>query len=349
MTKLKIAQLKQLTQKKLFPIVLLVVAFVAGGSLLMLHGSDAVTLASDEKSSILTSDTVSASFQGVGGRVVSVDVVEQQDVKKGDIIMKLDTTDIDLQISQLESSIAQQDVKIQQAAILTVRPEELEKQKLAAASAEESLEQAKISYERYKSLYNEGAISKTEYEKASSQYEIAKNTYAQQLAQVKSLAAQNSTNSQNYEYSEDLMTLQKGTLESQLEALKLQRERMVLKAPIDGKVTKLVPKAGENITANATAAIIQSNNLYYSIYVDETQVSKFEKGDIVAGKVPALKKEIKGEVRSVASAPQYASLRMSRDKGQSDTSSYIVVIDVKASSDLLPGMTVEVDIDECNS
>jgi HlyD family secretion protein len=297
----------------------------------------------------LTADTVNASFQGVGGRVISVEVTEQQDVKKGDVIMKLDTTDIDLQIAQLETGIAQQDIKIQQAAIQTVRPEELEKQTLAASSAEESLEQAKNTFERYKTLYSEGAISKMEYEKASSQYEIAKNTYAQQKAQVRSLAAQNSTNSRNYEYGEDLMSLQKGTLESQLEALKLQRERMVLKAPIDGKITKLVPKAGENITSNATAAIIQSNNLYYSIYVDETQVSKFEKGDIVAGKAPALKKEIKGKVRSVASAPQYASLRMSRDKGQSDTSSYIVIVDVKASSKLLPGMTVEVDIDECNS
>lgn len=213
----------------------------------------------------------------------------------------------------------------------------------------ETLAQAKNNYERCKVLYEEDSISKMEYENAVSQYEIAKNTFAQQEAQVKYLSAQNSTNSQNYEYNEDLTGLQKDMLESQLAALKLQKERMVLKAPIDGKITKLVPKAGENITSNATAAIIQSDNLYYSIYIDETQVSKFEKGNAVAGKVPALKEEIKGTVRSIAPAPQYASLRMSRDKGLSDTSSYIVIVDVKASSKLLPGMTVEVDIDECNS
>lgn len=341
--------LSQLMQKKFFPIALLAAALIVGGALLLFHGSDAVTLASDQKDSILTADTVNASFQGVGGRVVAVEVVEQQDVKKGDVIMKLDTTDIDLQIAQLESSLAQQDVKIQQAALQTIRPEELEKQKLAAASAKESFEQAQNYYENCKVLYSEGCISKMEYDKAASQYEIAKNTLAQQQAQVKNLAAQNSLSGQNYEYSEDLAALQKHTLEVQLKALKLQKERMVLKTPIDGTVTKLVPKAGENISAGATAAIIQSNRLYYSIYVDETQVIKFEKGNSVKGKVPALKKDLQGTVRSVGSAPQYASLRMSRDKGQSDTSSYIVVIDVKASSKLLPGMTVEVDIDECNS
>jgi len=292
---------------------------------------------------------IQASFQGVGGRVVSVEVKEQQEVKRGDIIMKLDTADIDLQIAQLEANIAQQNVKIQQAAIQQVRPEELEKQKLVAASAKETLDQAKNNYERCKVLYEGGSISEVEYENAVSQYEIAKNTYEQQETQVKNLAAQNSTHSQNYEYNQDLMSLQKDVLEEQLAALKLQKERMVLKAPVDGKITKLVPKAGENITANATAAIIQSNNLYYSIYVDETQVTKFEKGDEVTGKVSALNEEITGTVRSIASAPQYATLRMSRDKGLSDTSSYVVIADVKASPKLLPGMTVEVDINECNS
>ncbi|MGI6678721.1 MAG: biotin/lipoyl-binding protein [Dehalobacterium sp.] len=89
------------------PMVLLVSALAIGGALLMSQGNDAVTLAANQKSSILTSDTVNASFQGVGGKVVSVEVIEQQDVKKGDIIMKLDTTDIDLQIAQLESNIDQ--------------------------------------------------------------------------------------------------------------------------------------------------------------------------------------------------------------------------------------------------
>ena len=342
-------KIEQLTQKKYVPIALLIAALAVGGALLMFQGSDAVTLATNEKNSILTADTVNASFQGVGGRVVSVEVVEQQDVKAGEVIMKLDTTDIDLQITQLEANIAQQDVKIQQAKIQGVRPEELEKQKLATASAKESLEQAQRNYDRCKILYNEGGISKVEYDNASSQFEIAKNTLAQQQEQVKNLSAQNSTNSQNYEYGEDILALQKDTFESQLEALKIQKERMALKAPIDGKITKLIPKAGENISSGATAAIVQSNDLYYSIYVDETQVSKFQKGNIVEGRVPALKEDIKGTVRSVSSAPQYASLRMSRDKGQSDTSSYIIIVDVKASSKFLPGMTVEVDIDECNS
>lgn len=335
--------------KKYVTIALLLIALAVGGALLMFQGNDAVTLATNVKDSVLMADTVNASFQGVAGRVVSVEVAEQQNVKAGDIIMKLDTTDIDIQISQLELSIAQQNVKIKQASIQVVRPEELEKQKIATETAKESLEQTQRNYDKLTFLYSTGEVSKEELDNVATQLDVARNTVAMQEAQVKNLTAQNNTNSQNYEYNKHLLELQKDTLESQLEALKLQKQRMILKAPIDGKVTKLVPKAEENISSGSTAAIVQSNNLYISIYIDETQVSKFAKGNLVVGTVPALQEQVKGTVRSVASAPQYASLRMSRDKGQSDTSAFLVVVDMETSSKLLPGMTVEVEVDECNS
>ncbi|MDD3022817.1 MAG: HlyD family efflux transporter periplasmic adaptor subunit [Syntrophomonadaceae bacterium] len=338
-----------MASKKYLTIILLIVALTAGGAFLMLRGGDAVTLASIEKNSLLTADTVNTSFQGVGGRVVSIEVVEQQDVKAGDVIMNLATTDIDLQISQLEVSIAQQDIKIEQAQLLQVRPEEQEKQRLAVASAQESLNQIQQNFDRYEALYNADAVSQKDYQAAASQLEIARNTLAQQQAQLNKLDALTNTESQTYKYNEDLLFLQKDTLKTQLKALKIQKERMVLKAPVDGKITRLVPKVGELVSPGVPAAIIQSHNLYYSMYVDEIQTVKFRKGDKVTGYVPALQENITGTVRSISSAPQYASLRMSRDKGLSDTSSYLIIVDVDASSKLLPGMTVEVAIDESNS
>ncbi len=83
--------IKKLKSKKFIPIVLLVFAFAIGGTMIMLHGSDAVTVASDEKNSILAADNINASFQGVSGRIVSVEVSEQEEVEAGDIIMSLDT------------------------------------------------------------------------------------------------------------------------------------------------------------------------------------------------------------------------------------------------------------------
>lgn len=51
-------------------------------------------------------------------------------------------------------------------------------------------------------------------------------------------------------------------------------------------------------------------------------------------------------VTSIAAAPQFASLRMSREKGQADLSMFLVRIAMDANADLLPGMTAEVKLDE---
>lgn len=333
-------------KKKLIPLIALIAAMAAGGTLMMMKGSDAVTVADSEKASLLTADTVNASFQSVGGRVVSVFASEQQFVKSGEIIMCLDTTDIDLQIAQLQTSLKQQEVKIEQAKIQGVHPEDLEKQRLLTATAQEAFELARANYDRNKALLDSGVIAQAAMDTINNQFETAKNNLAQQNTATKRLQAQNLIDSQNYAYAIELLMVQKETLEVQLKALETQKERMVLKAPSDGKITRIVPKAGENITAGATAAIIQSNQLYYSLYVDETQVPDYKVNDTVSGTIVSLNKKIEGKVKTISAAPQYASMRMSRDKGQSDVSTYLIRVDVPSVPELLPGMTVEVNTDE---
>lgn len=312
----------------------------------MMRGNDAVTLANREKASLLTADTVNVSFQGVGGRVNSIQTAEQKEVKSGDILMTLDTTDIDLQISQLQISIQQQEVKIQQALLQKVRAEDLEKQLLLVSSAQDSLDLAQSNYDRSEALFKAGALSQANFDTVSSQFETAKNNLAQQQTSAKKLQAQNETDSQNYVYNVDLLNTQKETLMVQLQALELQKQRMTLVAPADGKVTQIIPKVGENISQGATVAIIQSGQLYYNLYVDETQVSKFQVGGKITGTVEALNTNIEGTVRTINAAPLYANMRMSREKGQSDISTCLIRIDVPATPGLLPGMTVEVNLDE---
>ena len=66
-------------------------------------------------------------------------------------------------------------------------------------------------------------------------------------------------------------------------------------------------------------------------------------GDKVPGLCSSLKKEVEGVVRYITAAPQYANMRMSREKGQADASSFLVRIDVQRTPELLPGMTLEVN------
>ncbi len=335
-------------QKKLIPIALLVIALAAGGILLMTQGKDAVTMASLEKNSLLTADTVNTSFQGVGGRVVSIPVAEEQMVKAGDVLMALDQADIDLQISKLQTDIKQQEVKIQQAINQVTRPEDHQRQILAVESAQKALDLVQINYDRSKALFDSGVLAQAAMDTISNQLELAKNTVSQQRTLANKLGAQVDTDGRNYAFTIDLLQTQKESLGIQLQGLALQKQRSVLRAPSSGKITRIIPKAGENIAAGAVAVMIQSDQLYYNLYVDETQVSQFKAAGTVSGYLPALRKNLTGTVHTISSAPQYASMRMSREKGQADTSVFLIRVDVPVSQDLLPGMTVEVNTVEGN-
>lgn len=48
-----------------------------------MSGKDAVSMAAQQKNTLLTADTVNVAFQGVGGRVNTIEVKEEQQVKKG--------------------------------------------------------------------------------------------------------------------------------------------------------------------------------------------------------------------------------------------------------------------------
>ncbi|WP_431087069.1 HlyD family secretion protein [Paenibacillus sp. 8b26] len=440
--------------KKIIVYVILVAALGTGGTLMAMSGKDAVSMAATQKNTLLTADTVNAAFQGVGGRVNTIEVKEEQQVKKGDVLMTLDPVDLDLQIEKLKTDIAQADVKIKQAedglqnqsekistsekqgqldiqaaqageSLLNqgTRAEDIQKQKLAIEAAQQSLdasltgvetakrnaeiaqktvtsrqqalELAKVNYNRIKALYDAGAGTKAELDNAknqldsaqialdtardqveiannqitaaSKQSDIAKNSIAQQQTALEKMEAgataeereqariktekakealtqtsQTRKDVKNSEYNVDLLAQQKQALTVQLKTLELQRGRTVLKASADGKVSRIVPKMGEIVATGATGVVIETNQLYYDIYVDEDSISQFKAGENVASHVVALDKNIQGKVRYVTSAPQYTNMRMSRDKGSSDISSFQVRVDVQRTSELLPGMTVEV-------
>jgi HlyD family secretion protein len=129
------------------------------------------------------------------------------------------------------------------------------------------------------------------------------------------------------------------------EGLNDQKDRLTLKALTDGTILRIIPKVGENVSPNAPVLLLQSSELYFDLFVPETQVKKFSVGGSVPVHVISQNKMVSGTVRFINSAPQYTSTRMSRDNGQGDLSTFQVRIDLQGDNGLLPGMTVEVNTD----
>ncbi|WHY20149.1 HlyD family efflux transporter periplasmic adaptor subunit [Paenibacillus sp. G2S3] len=123
---------------------------------------------------------------------------------------------------------------------------------------------------------------------------------------------------------------------------------IVVLAPEDGSVNRIVVKPGDQVQQGMPMAVLQKNNFYTDLYIQESEIQKLEVNQSIGVHFPYLDHpaEVTGIVTSIAAAPQFASLRMSREKGQADLSMFLVRIAMDANAELLPGMTAEVKLDE---
>ena len=363
--------------------VLFVLLLVLGGMALMYQGHDAVSQAITKKDGILTADQVKLAFENIGGRLVDKRVHESQEVRRGEILMVLDSTDVDLGIASLRTQVDQLNAQIDQLGgsiaigyrkASTSEQQALrliEQQKLALDAAKATYDNQKLDYNRKKALCASGAVSRAEFDSASMALSIAAaNVGQQQRLLDKQLAGtsaaarsrvfksgdarnvvlpeieQQRQGLANSRMSVEVLKAQLADLLVQLKELEVKRSRLVLRAPEDGKILKIIAQPGEMVEPNVPVALLESKRYYYDLYLDERQAVHFRAGDRVCGRTIAGNREVGGVIRLVAAAPGFADLKMSREKSQADLTAFQVRIYTDPSDYLLPGMTIRVNTDE---
>ena len=346
-----------------------------GGIILMYSGNDAIALATEKKEGILTAEQVKVSFDSVSGRLVNEAVKEAQEVKKGDILMQLDSTDVDLSIEKLKAQIAQMDAQIDStngsidigyAKVNTSEQEsfrQVDQQRAAVDSANATYQNAQLDYNRKKQLAEIGAISLSELDNASASLNVAAANVAQQQQALQRLLGGASDTgytdgmslpsiaNQRMEVGNMANTArslveQKRALEVQLKELEVQKERLTLRAPEDGKILKVIAKEGEMVSANNPVILLESKRSYFDIYVSEDQAASISEGSDVTGYTVAGNKKVEGTIRIITQAPGFADLKQSREKGQADLSAFQIRIYVDPQEGIIPGMTVGVKTNE---
>lgn len=365
-------------RSKSFRIGLIFVALIfIGGLILMYKGNDAVAMGIKKKEGILTAEQVKVSFDSVGGRMTNEAVQEAQEVKKGDILMVLDSTDVDLsiektiaQIQQLEAQINSTNGTINIGYAQTDTNQEqdfrqIDQQKAAIESSKATYENKRLDYERKQSLVSQGAISRSEMDNAQMALQVAAADVSQQeqaLAKLlggavdggdtNSLALPTIEQSRqtlaNKKNDVESLVQQKRALEVSLKELQVQKQRLTLRAPEDGKILKILAKQGEMISANTPVILMESKRYYYDVYVNEEQVSHLTEGADITGHSVAGNKAVSGTIRSITKAPGFADLKMSREKGQTDLSAFQIRIYTEPQKGIIPGMTIGVKDNEFN-
>ncbi|WP_055443746.1 efflux RND transporter periplasmic adaptor subunit [Lacinutrix himadriensis] len=248
----------------------------------------------------------------VSGEVIELPIVEGQQVKKGDLLVRVNP---DIYQSSLNRS---------QASLQNVRS--------GLNQAEASLKEAKSNYDRNQQLYDKGIISKADWDKVISSYEIAQASKQSAYYNVQSSAATVNEARDNLNRT-NIYAPMSGTISK-------------LDVELGERVVGTQQMAGTEImrVANLT-------NMEVEVDVNENDIVKVNIGDSTIVEVDAyLKKEFKGLVTEIANsadgvltADQVTNFKV---KVRILEESYQDLLEGKdeSYSPFRPGMTATVDI-----
>jgi membrane fusion protein (multidrug efflux system) len=232
----------------------------------------------------------------VGGAVKAVLVSETQAVKAGDILVELDPADAALNYQKAQADYDAMVRKIHGdtatagalSAEVSARNADMARAKAQVDAATADLAKAKVDFDRREGLANTGAVSGEELTAAKSAYQNAQsNLAAAQAAAAQASAARDAAQSQL----EAQQAVVRGSIDSNpqvaaaraaRDAAKLDLDRTVVRAPVDGIVSKKQVQVGQRAAVGATLmSIVPVTHMFVDANFKEVQLRKVRTGQPV--------------------------------------------------------------------
>lgn len=244
----------------------------------------------------------------ISGKVSSVNVEEGAIVKKGDILVQLETDDLVQQLKQAESGVIASNAKLDdtqagarsqelRAADSTVRAAEATQAQANAAveQGKAGLEVATHTYNRLRNLFDSSStISKEDMDRGMLEFEKARTGYGQAQAASQAAAAQVDAARARLELT------QAGATDNTIKALKADVNRLnavvelannsvnnaAITAPTEGIVIKRTIQPGEMAQPGVPLfSIVNMSIVQVELSVTDTQIGKVKAGTAVEVKV----------------------------------------------------------------
>ncbi len=234
---------------------------------------DAIKYQSTDDAYVETT-TVSVSPK-VSGQIVEVLITDNQRVKEGDLVARIDDTDYKVKLDQVSAQYDRILLNQQNA-----------KANLKAANS--NTEVAKKDLERYKNLYEAGAVSKQTLDAAQAKYD---STQAQFTTAEQSIFSQNDSK----------------VADADLKVLKAQKERAELDlsytniyAPQSGTVASRRVEKGMYVQVGTPLFTIVPDNVWVVANFKENQLRRMKPGQSVDIKIDTYpNKTFKGKIDSI--------------------------------------------------
>jgi len=221
----------------------------------------------------------------VTGRIINVPVDKNEKVKKGDVLMEIDSADYNAAVkraqSDLYSILAEKealDAQIKQALGKLAQAEAA----VEAAEAEHDLAQKDLS--RYKGLLEEEVIPQAQFDQVKTRSKAS----SAKLKEARQMVKEAQALIESIEKQKKVLEFDAKEAHAALEEAKLNLHRTRVLAPIDGTIAKKQAEVGNLAVAGQPAfAIVQEGPLWITANFKETQTEKIKVGQEVDIKIDA--------------------------------------------------------------
>jgi membrane fusion protein (multidrug efflux system) len=224
----------------------------------------------------------------ISAQVVDVRVSDTQPVRKGDMLVRLDPTNARIAVAQAEADLAEARRRFRQtsatsqslSAQVQARGADIVQARAQLTSAQADFEKARIDLQRREALVTEGAVSGDEVTSARKAYASARA--ALDLARAGVETAEATRNAATGQLQANDALVRGSTIETdpsvmaakaRLESAKLDMERTIIRAPIDGVVTKRKVQVGQRVAQGSPImTIVPLDRVYVDANFKERQL-----------------------------------------------------------------------------
>jgi membrane fusion protein (multidrug efflux system) len=219
----------------------------------------------------------------VAGPVAQVLVKETQSVKAGTPLVVLDNADTRILVEQARAALGQAERKVRgYAANDTAFAGQLRARDADIARARSDLERAKTDLTRREALSSSGAVSGDELTNAKNRFAEAQAALAQAQASREAAAGSREANRVLISGVSIEQNPEVAAAKARLDAAQLALDRTVIKAPIDGIVSKRQVEVGQQAAVGVPLmAIVPEGEAYVDANFKEVQLKKVRPGQPV--------------------------------------------------------------------
>lgn len=269
------------------------------------------------------------------GRVIERHIERGDDVKKGQLMITLESPELNAQVAALEAAKAQSQAQLD-LSLHGTREESIRNLEAVLSQAKVEAANSARDYQRISAVANKGYVSATELDNARRSRDVASQRVRAAQAEL-----DEAKNGDRIELRHKYMAAVQQA-EQQLIELKIQQDDLQVKAPVDGEVGPIPAEIGELFNANSPlATLVRIPEAYFVYNLREDILADIRKGDRITITVPALgNKEVEAEIRYIAPMGDYATKRATRATGDFDLKTFeIRLYPVTPIEGLRPGMS----------